>query len=59
MRYRPGVGLEWKKIQKSLKSVEQKNFESIFCVSSTQVQKGAAFLLIPVVYWNWGIRDGN
>ena len=37
------------KIQKSLRSVEQKNFELIFCVSSTQLQKGAAFFFICVV----------
>ena len=49
LRYRPGIGLEWKEIQKSSKLVEQKKFKLIFCVSSTQLQKGAAFFFIRVV----------
>ena len=35
LRYTPGIGLEWKKIQKSSKSVEQKKIEIFFSVSST------------------------
>ena len=49
LRYRPGIGLKRKKVQESSKSVEHENFEIIFSVSFSPLQKGAAFFLIRVV----------
>ena len=39
LSYRPGVGLEWKKIKKSSKSSQEKNSENLFFLISLKTNK--------------------
>ena len=48
LSYRPGIGLEWKKIRKSLKSSQEKTVKNnIFFLICLKTNKEVQFFLFP------------